>query len=236
METLVQLDPTYGDELLPLAARIAGDLAEKPGRGPQAQALLDRIEQLRGTEPHRFAPADESDLLHPAWGHLFAAERARCFREPDSATRWEAAVSAAGAAGLVWDETLASFQLARALLTGRRSRGEAASALRHVRRLATGLGAAGVLANVEHLARQAHIPLDEPAPTSAESPPGNLPSTLTPREREVLSHLVAGRTYAEMAAALFISEKTVSVHVSNLLRKTGTSSRIELAALVRQRS
>jgi DNA-binding NarL/FixJ family response regulator len=50
----------------------------------------------------------------------------------------------------------------------------------------------------------------------------------------VLRHLVAGRTYAEIARALFISEKTVSVHVSNLLRKTGTSSRIELAELARR--
>ena len=47
----------------------------------------------------------------------------------------------------------------------------------------------------------------------------------------MLSHLVAGRTYSEIADALFISEKTVSVHVSNLLRKTGTSSRREVSAL-----
>ena len=58
-----------------------------------------------------------------------------------------------------------------------------------------------------------------------------LPET---REREVLSHIVAGRTYAETAEALFISEKTVSVHVSNLLRKTGTRSRVEVADLVRR--
>ena len=50
----------------------------------------------------------------------------------------------------------------------------------------------------------------------------------------MLRHLVAGRTYAEIARALFISEKTVSVHVSNLLRKTGTSSRIEVADLARR--
>jgi DNA-binding CsgD family transcriptional regulator len=236
MEGLVQLDPTFGDELLPLAARIAGDLAEQPGRGPQAQTLLERIERIRGTEPDRFVPADKSDLLHPAWAYLFAAERARCFDQPDPVPLWEAAVSAACAAGLAWDQTVASFQLARALLAGRRSRREAATALRDARRLATDLGAAGVLADVEYLARQAHIPLDEPTPAVPDAAPSNLPASLTPREREVLSHLVAGSTYAEMAKALFISEKTVSAHVSNLLRKTGTSSRIELAALVRQNS
>ena len=59
-------------------------------------------------------------------------------------------------------------------------------------------------------------------------------ASVTRREREVLNQLVAGRTYGEIARALYISEKTVSVHVSSLLRKTGTSSRIELADLARR--
>ena len=65
-------------------------------------------------------------------------------------------------------------------------------------------------------------------------PPGQPPATLpglTAREREILQHLVAGSTYAEIASALVISEKTVSSHVSNLLRKMQTSSRVELALL-----
>jgi DNA-binding CsgD family transcriptional regulator len=48
---------------------------------------------------------------------------------------------------------------------------------------------------------------------------------------EILGYLVAGSTYAEIANILVISEKTVSSHVSNLLRKTHTSSRVELAQL-----
>ena len=59
-------------------------------------------------------------------------------------------------------------------------------------------------------------------------------SSLTPREREILAHIVAGRTYAEIARALVVSEKTVSVHVSNMLRKTGTVNRVELAQLTRR--
>ena len=57
---------------------------------------------------------------------------------------------------------------------------------------------------------------------------------LTARETEVLAYLVANRTNAEIAEALFISEKTVSVHVSNLLRKTDTESRREVGALARR--
>ncbi len=57
---------------------------------------------------------------------------------------------------------------------------------------------------------------------------------LTPREREILAHIVAGRTYGEIARELVLSEKTVSVHVSHLLHKTGTTSRVELAQLARR--
>ena len=86
--------------------------------------------------------------------------------------------------------------------------------------------------SAEELAAVARISLAEPT-----APPGHTLapfSALTPREAEVLGHLVANRTYAEIATALYISEKTVSVHVSNLLRKTDTGSRREVAALARR--
>jgi len=50
----------------------------------------------------------------------------------------------------------------------------------------------------------------------------------------VLAHLVAGRSYAEIAESLFISQKTVGVHVSNLLRKTGNANRVAVAAWARR--
>jgi len=54
---------------------------------------------------------------------------------------------------------------------------------------------------------------------------------LTEREREVLSLLAAGRSNPEIGRALFISTKTVSVHVSNILAKLGVSGRVEAAAV-----
>ncbi|MGZ0235660.1 helix-turn-helix domain-containing protein, partial [Streptomyces sp. CPS1] len=54
---------------------------------------------------------------------------------------------------------------------------------------------------------------------------------LTTREREVLRLVAAGRTNRQIAEELFISPKTVSVHVSNILAKLGVSSRGEAAAL-----
>ena len=76
-------------------------------------------------------------------------------------------------------------------------------------------------------------------PDRASSSPGArsaLPASppLTPREEEVLDGLLSGQTYAQIAARLFISDKTVSSHVSNVLRKTGTANRIELAERARR--
>lgn len=54
---------------------------------------------------------------------------------------------------------------------------------------------------------------------------------LTPREHEVLELLASGQTNRQIAERLFISEKTASVHVSNILRKLTASSRAEAAGL-----
>ncbi len=56
------------------------------------------------------------------------------------------------------------------------------------------------------------------------------PAELTPREREVVALLAEGLTNGELGARLFISPKTASVHVSNILAKLGMTSRAEIAA------
>ena len=57
---------------------------------------------------------------------------------------------------------------------------------------------------------------------------------LTPREQQVLELLALGRTNRQIGRALFISDKTVSVHVSNLMAKLGAGGRTEAAALARR--
>jgi ATP/maltotriose-dependent transcriptional regulator MalT len=60
------------------------------------------------------------------------------------------------------------------------------------------------------------------------------PANLTARELEVLGLLVEGRSNRQIAEALFISDKTASVHVTNLMAKLGVHSRLEAAAMARR--
>ena len=149
---------------------------------------------------------------------------------------WEAACTATEAAGLRYEHARALYSLARHLLTRGHDRTRASAALVTARSIAVDLGAAPLKDRIEALAAQAHLVLPPAGDDEPSSPlrPLTVPASppLTPREEQVLDGLLSGQTYAQIATRLFISDKTVSTHVSNLLRKTGTANRIELAELV----
>ncbi|RFA15587.1 hypothetical protein B7R22_06445 [Subtercola boreus] len=71
------------------------------------------------------------------------------------------------------------------------------------------------------------------SPRSSAAPELTLEVPLTERERQVLDLLAHGLTNRQIADRLFISVKTASVHVSNILRKTGSASRTEAAYVAR---
>ena len=81
--------------------------------------------------------------------------------------------------------------------------------------VARSLGAVPLAADLELLSRRGRL-------AAGSSPDDALRRLgLTEREAEVLGLLVEGRTNRQIGDALFISEKTASVHVTNLLRKLG---------------
>jgi DNA-binding CsgD family transcriptional regulator/DNA-binding Lrp family transcriptional regulator len=231
------VDTRDADELLVWGARAAADLMEaardrrdSEAAGSVQAAYDDLLTARRRILPEPFELGGPDDLIQPAMQALFTAESARYSAQSPTSKEWEEAVRRCDAAGMRWDEAVASLQWARALLDEGNSRAVIAVPLRSAHRFAVEVGAIPLQHQVEAFAALCAIPLEEPAQPSRQEAPAPLRS-LTKREQEVLSYLVAGRTYAEIAKALFISEKTVSVHVSNLLHKTGTSSRREVAAL-----
>ena len=84
-------------------------------------------------------------------------------------------------------------------------------------------------------ATRAAVDLTPPAPVAAD--PGSEPKSLrhlTAREREIFGLLANGLSNRQMARTLYISPRTVEVHVSNLLAKLGVHTRLEAAAISHQ--
>ena len=103
---------------------------------------------------------------------------------------------------------------------------DAADELAEAHRQALELGAAKHAEDLETLARKHRLKL-----TGAATRRGG--GGLTAREREVLALVARGTTNREIGEALYISEKTASVHVSNILAKLGVTNRGEAAAVAR---
>lgn len=228
------------------AARLAGlDLREADARLGRVAALTARV----AAESHDTdAPADSARSRSLATARLEDARRAlaaapgdspaarrltaairhaeaeltRITAEPDPAA-WATALDAEGDLVQPAREAYLRWRRAEALLaTGRGD--EAATDLARAHELATGLGAAPLREAVEDLARRGRVAVPGMPPAVGVEALG-----LTPREHEVLTLVVAGHTNREIGEALFITAKTASVHVSNILRKLDVDGRGEAA-------
>jgi DNA-binding NarL/FixJ family response regulator len=128
----------------------------------------------------------------------------------------DAAVAAWQAVSQPYQEALALTLAARIALAQRAGR-EATARLRRAAPIAKRLGATPLAAQIADLTRRAGSDMDADDPG------------LTSREQEVLRLVAAGQSNREIAAALIISPKTASVHVSNILAKLGAATRTEAA-------
>lgn len=116
------------------------------------------------------------------------------------------------------------FRTAEALVT-QGDRVGAAHLVRGAHEVAVSLGAEPLRTLIEAFARRARLTLDGDTTTPAA------PHGLTPRELEVVAILGHGATNREIAEAMYISEKTASVHVTNILRKLGVTNRNQVVAI-----
>ena len=204
-----------------LAATAPTDLCLRSHQLEAVDALLHRLDALiaevTGAIPPRVA-ASRATLV---------AERSR-IDDMSNGDAWDEAAQRWEAVGNRYQAAYARWRQAEALLTAGDRRVDAI--VRAAAAVARTLRARPLLTELERLARRARIDLDEgdrPAPT----PNAALRQLqLTAREIEVLALLVDGLTNREIAARLFISNKTASVHVSHLLRKLGVPTRTAAAA------
>ncbi|MFM9627036.1 AAA family ATPase [Streptomyces galilaeus] len=198
------------------SARAGGDEATAARWAAVAEELVD----LARTAARRGEAGVPQGPEGQAWLARAEAERARAAGEPDAAA-WEKA-AAAFEFGDVYERARCRLRLAEALsAAGRRE--EAAGEARAAHETAVRLRAAPLLERVDDLIRRARL---APAPPGREGP-----AALTARERDVLRLLALGRSNRQIGEELFISGKTASVHVSNILAKLSASSRTEAVAI-----
>jgi DNA-binding NarL/FixJ family response regulator len=214
----------------------SNDFTDQP-RGPRwlhILALLANICSLLG-DRRRAEPLYA--LLEPfAGGAVFATDGLIWQGATDhylgllAATlgRWEAAARHFDAALAAYAENDVPVYAARThqayaeMLLARRTAGDEERAHTLLAQaLATGhrLGISAVVAPIQAMRQRTTI-----APHVA------LPDGLTTREAEVLQLLAAGRSNAQIAAALVLSVRTVERHIMNLYPKIGTHNRAEAAA------
>ena len=223
--------PRYAWPLLAAAARACAAAAGDRALLARAAALRDRLRTAAG----KLAAEGLAQQAHQL---TFAAEIASTGEVPGGArTAWDDAAQA-------WEAIAQPYPLAAALLRAAEAalsagdREAGAGRLRRAAALAGDLGAGPLSGDVALVARRARIslsPADEPGTQPAAGSPGDLPAPgpplgLTAREYDVLRLIAAGQSNREIAGELFISAKTASVHVSNILGKLGVTSRGEAAA------
>ncbi|WP_327312315.1 helix-turn-helix transcriptional regulator [Streptomyces sp. NBC_01235] len=198
-------------------ARLAGDEATARRWSAVATELL---------EPAR-AVARRSETGEPhgpegrAWLARAEAEYAWAVTGPDPAA-WEKTVAAFGY-GEAYELARCRLRYAEALLAADR-REEAAAEARAARETAVRLGATPLLERADALIRRGRL-VDGPSAGRDRS------LALTAREQDVLRLLALGRSNRQIGEELFISGKTASVHVSNILAKLGAASRTEAVAI-----
>jgi DNA-binding CsgD family transcriptional regulator/tetratricopeptide (TPR) repeat protein len=175
---------------------------------------------------------DRPDMraIRVAW----AAEKTR-LDDADDPEAWAHATGAWMEAQWPRLAAYAAVRHAEALARSGASRSDVGVAFADAVEHARAVESSRLLAVLTTLASRAGV--EAPAPTPPEAPPAPTAAALgdlTKREREVLELVTAGATNRQIAARLFISEKTASVHVSRILTKLGVSSRQEAAALARR--
>ncbi|WP_084729574.1 helix-turn-helix transcriptional regulator [Streptacidiphilus neutrinimicus] len=202
--------------LLAAGAAVEADARYLPTMAAGRAEVLARI---RGTAAGLTAELP----LYAGWRAVLDAELARAEGTVTTA-HWRRAADALSVLECPFPRGLALFRLAESLAAAG-ERAEAGQVAAQAEELARRQGNQLLLDDLRALTGRARL-----TPTAAQ-PPQEETFHLTPRERDVLKLLALGRTNRQIAEELFISPKTASVHVSNILAKLDVTGRGEAAAV-----
>jgi ATP/maltotriose-dependent transcriptional regulator MalT len=212
--------------------RVEADIAER------ARDLRDRADERDAIARGRIhmqrlrAAASEGGPVERAWRAVGAAELARA-RGRSDAKLWIAAAREWEAISRPLQRSLALWRATEAYVEAG-DRTAACASAQQALEIAGRLGARWLVDELSGLAQRARLDLGEEAGERARidaNGGGEDPFGLTARERQVLALVSEGATNRQIGAALFMAEKTASVHVSRILSKLGVRSRTQAAAV-----
>jgi DNA-binding NarL/FixJ family response regulator len=192
---------------------------------------LDRVADAKRAAGQARAVAVAGGLpLASAWADRAAAAIALHVRDTtDAVERAIAAADAAREVGAPIEEALSRTLAGRALAED----GQTERAVAELQHAATALDDCGAVRYRESAERElgklGHRPHRR---TRAGTNDGTPVASLTERELQVAHLVVDRKTNPEIAAELFLSQKTVETHLRNIFRKIGVGSRVELARAV----
>jgi DNA-binding CsgD family transcriptional regulator len=230
-----QQDPRLVVSMCSLALRAHADLVTSRADRVIRESATREATHLLDTARDA-ARSDPGTLVH-AYLLLCEAEAARASMR-QSADPWTEVAAEWQLLECPYPAAYAQWRQAEELF-GSRARAEGTRALAAALQTATTLECTPLKNSLRTLARHAGVSTDAFAgsPADLSAPAGaqpraatQLPVPLTPRERDVLLMLTRGYSNQQIARRLFITESTVSVHVSHIIAKFGVSNRLQAAA------
>jgi DNA-binding CsgD family transcriptional regulator len=213
--------------------RLEADIAQRARDLREPREAREAVARGRTHMQRLDAAAQDGGPVEAAWRTMGAADLGRA-RGRSNAAAWLRAAAAWEAIARPYPAAVARWHAAVAHIdagerAGAAETGGAALAV------ARQLGSAWLTAELTRLGERARIDLGEARGGDGAAPRGDEdgrdPFGLTPRERQVLALLVEGATNRQIGAALFMAEKTASVHVSRILSKLDVRSRTQAAAI-----
>ena len=215
-----------------VGARVEADFAQRARDLREKRDERDAVARARIHIQRLQAIAQDGGPVERVWNAVAAADLARARGRSDPAL-WAKAAREWEAIGRTFLAALARWREAEAHV----ERGDRAAALEPARlalETAERVGASWLVGEVSALRDRARLDLevesDGREPSNGDGPADD-PFGLTARERQVLALIAEGATNRQIGTALFMAEKTASVHVSRILAKLGVSSRTQAAAV-----